>query len=171
MYRMIVDSSFEDEKSPVLGMSNMLDRNIKNPHNLPFSFFFSTSEGVSHGPRVKPIFDPNKLRISEAGTLKLCDDWEYIPGRRDSHVSSKEIRKMKEFFRDYLVLFLAVWQFEIEDNDLQTYFTGGMSFDEMIHLSDLYNAHDCKEELDKIHDVKSLESFCREKKLLNFYGN
>lgn len=76
-------------------MSNVRGKYVKRPSSLPFSFYFSPSDGVIHGIWVKPVFDPERSTISKAGTLKLCDDWEYTPGKDDKSVNDKDICKMK----------------------------------------------------------------------------
>ena len=60
----------------IYGMSNVRGNRIRvYPGMQPFSFYFS-EKSDNHGIRVKPLFNPDKVHISEAGTLKLCDDWE-----------------------------------------------------------------------------------------------
>lgn len=153
----------------ILCMSNVRGKYVKNPHSLPFSFYFSGSDGVTHGPRVKPMFNPERLRIDLAGTLKLCDDWEYIPGKNDKSISSQEIREMKKFFKRYIVIFCAVWDLQLEDGIADDYFKGIISFEEMIQSIEFYN--DFESEISRIHDVESLEAFCRKHNLVNMYGN
>ena len=159
--------SFHDD---IFAMSNARGKYIVRPHNLPFSFYFSSSAGVSHGPRVKPEFNPEKLRADKAGTLKLCDDWRFIPGPDDEDVSNRDIQGMKSFFRYYIVLFCAVWDSQIDDGDVEDYFYGRIDFHEMLENFDFYE--DYKEELDNLsEDIESLDKFCRDHKLVNFYGN
>ena len=153
----------------ILAMSNVRGIHVKNPGELDFSFYFSSGAGVDHGPRVKPMFTNNKLISSLTGTLKLCDDWEYIPGSNDKHVDSQSISKMKKFFKSYIVLFCAVWDEQMQDAVLEDWFKGSITFNEMLEDLDFYE--DYKQELDNIHDVKSLEKFCRDNELVNFYGN
>ena len=153
----------------ILAMSNVRGIHVKNPGELDFSFYFSSGAGVDHGPRVKPMFKNNKLISSLTGTLKLCDDWEYLPGSDDTHVDSQSISKMKKFFKSYIVLFCAVWDEQMQDAVLEDWFKGSITFNEMLEDLDFYE--DYKQELDNIHDVKSLEKFCRDNELVNFYGN
>lgn len=51
-----VNKSNED----VLYMSSVRGKDVKNPYQLPFSFYFSSGNGVTHGPRVKPVFNSEK---------------------------------------------------------------------------------------------------------------
>lgn len=153
----------------ILCMSNIRGDHVKHPKPLKFSFYFSSGSGVTHSIRVKPMFNPQKLRASLTGTLKLSDDWAYIPGPDDSNVSNKDIKAMKDFFKQHIVLFCAVWDEQIDDTDLSDYFTGEIEFDELLKCLDFYP--DYSDELDTIHDVKDLENFCRANNLVNLYGN
>lgn len=153
----------------MLWMSCVRGKDVKNPHQLLFSFCFSSGKGAAHGPKVKPMFNPEKLKLSLTGTLKLCEDWKYIPGKDDLSIDAGGIREMKGFFREYIVLFCAVWDENLQDGVLDDYFTGRASFEEMLKDLDFYNEY--QSDLAAVHDVKSLESFCRSNNLVNMYGN
>ena len=150
-------------------MSNMRGNKIRVQKNIPFSFYFSANQG-EHSIRVKPMFNPSKLRDDMVGTLKLCDDWEYIPGPDDNGVSVKEdIARMKKFFRTYLVLFAAVWDRQLDEGDVYDYLAGDITLPELIECFDFYK--DYQYELDEVSSVKELEDICREHNLVNLYGN
>lgn len=152
----------------IFAMSNVRGRHIKVEEGIPFSFYYSPKNS-SHGPRVKPLFNPSTINMDDAGTLKLCDDWEFIPGINDKHHSSADVNNMKAFFRKYLVLFLIVWDKLIDDPELEDYLRGDSTLHEFICNLRFYS--DYKDELDKIHSVSELEEFCRQNDLVNFYGN
>ena len=164
---------YNTPQEDILCMSNVRGRHVENPHKLPFSFFFSEGSvadtDIVHGPRVKPIFNPENFRRSLAGTLKLCDDWEFIPGKNDRNISNKDIKEMKNFFRTYLSMFCAVWDSQIDEDYLEEYFKGQRSFDEWIQELDFYEEY--KSQLDEIHDVSEFEQFCRNTKVVDLYGN
>ena len=153
----------------ILAMSNVRGKYIKNPHTLPFSFYFSSGAGVNHGPRVKPMFNEAKLKQSLTGTLELCNNWEFEPGKDDTHIPAKDVSAMKAFFRKYLVLFCAVWDEQMQDATLEDYFRGNITFSEM--LTDLEFYEENSAALETIHTVEELEDFCRLHNLVNFYGN
>ena len=159
----------EEENDIILCHANVRGKKIKvGSGKQPFSFYFS-GKNSNHGIRVKPIFNPDKMLASKAGTLKLCDDWEYTPGEDDKDVSSKQVEDMKGFFREYLVLFCAVWEEQLDDPSLQDYFEGEISLHELIQQLSFYE--DYKEDLDQISDVDSLETYCFKNGLVNLYGN
>jgi len=157
------------EQDAILCMSNIRGKYVKNPGKLPFSFYFSANADAGHTIRVKPVFNPDRMKFSATGTLKLCDDWEFVPGKDDKHVDSKAVQEMKNFFRRYLVLFCAVWDEQIDDGTVEDYFVGTIDFDDMVKQFDFYDEY--SDDLDKIHTVENLESFCRDKNIVNFYGN
>lgn len=158
-----------EESDSILCHANVRGRKIKvGSGKKPFSFYFS-GKNSNHGIRVKPIFNPDKMLASKAGTLKLCDDWAYTPGEDDRNVSSQDIEDMKEFFREYLVLFCAVWEEQLDDPSLQDYFEGDISFQELIQQLSFYPEHQA--DLDQIDNVDDLETYCFKNGLVNLYGN
>ena len=152
----------------IMCMSNVRGNKVRVQKNLPFSFYFSASQG-NDSIRVKPMFNPSKLKDDLVGTLKLCDDWEYMPGPDDSSVSEKDVTKMKKFFRTYLILFAATWDRQLADGDVYDYLVGDITLPELIETFDFYN--DYQEALDEITSVAELEDFCRRNNLVNLYGN
>lgn len=149
----------------ILCMSNVTGKYVKNPHKLKFSFYYSTKEGVPHGIRVKPTFNPERMSKSRAGNLELHGDWKYTPSPDDVHVSKKDIEDMKNFFRDNKVLFAAVWEEEIPEDVLGDYFKGHVDFDSLLH--ELYNYDQWESHLKQVHDVSTLEQLVRSKNLWN----
>ena len=131
--------------------------------NLFHSIFQKKTD--SHGIRVKPIFNPDKVHISEAGTLKLCNDWEYIPGKNEGHIAEKDIRNMKDFFKKYQVLFAAVWEGELQEGDLVDYFQGALDFDSLVESLECY--HKYSEELSECMNVEDLEQVVRQYNIFN----
>lgn len=154
----------EDEETDIFCMSNLRGCKVAVPHKLPFSFYFSTRES-SHAIRVKPVFNANRISKSELGTLELHGDWKYTPGSDDRNVSGKQIKEMKEFFRTYKVLFAAVWEEELPEDEVAAFFRGDLSFSDL--LSEFYCYEEYKEDLDNIKDVSELEKFVRENSLFN----
>lgn len=150
-------------------MSNVRGKNVINPGKLKFSFYFSASNGNNHDIRVRLSFNADKLKQSMCGTLKLCDDWEYLPGPEDKSVNSQDIATMKTFFRRYLVLFCAVWDEQMQDAVLRDYFEGRETFQNVIHDLDFYENY--SKQLDQVDDIVELEKFCRDNNLVNLHGN
>lgn len=148
----------------IMCMANLLGRDIRVPNPLPFSFYFSTKNSI-HGIRVKPVFNPEKMSADLVGTLKLCDDWEYIPGKNDSAVDGKSIRRMKAFFRKYKVLFEAVWCKQLQETTVTDFFRGFITLKDLITQFEFYN--DYKTELDEIDDIDELTEYIYEINVLD----
>ena len=160
------------ESEILFEMSNMRGKYVKNPHRLKFSFYFSPKDAVEskeikHGLCVKPIFNPEKMNIADAGVLKLHSDWEYIPGNNDKDVSSSDIRDMKQFFKTYKTMFAAVWEKALPPDSLYDYFRGTITFDELLKEFEFYD--DYKEELKEISDLTALTDFIRDHDLFNLW--
>ena len=147
-------------------MANVLGRKVKVPHKLPFSFYFSVRKNNEHNIRVKPVFNSNELNPNDVGTLKLCDDWEFIPGNNEKHLSKAEINEMKSFFKEYIVLFCLVWEYKLREDVVQDYFRGLIDFQELIEEITFYTA-----DMDNLSNISELEDYCRKYNLVNFYGN
>lgn len=154
------------EETDIFCMSNLRGSKIVVPHKLPFSFYFSARES-SHAIRVKPVFNPNRMSRNNFGTLELHGNWEYTPSPDDADVSNKQIKEMKEFFRTYKVLFAAVWEEELPEDSVQSYFQGHISWSEL--LSELYFYNKYEIELNGINTIEKLEEFVRENKLFNMW--
>ena len=150
----------------MIEMANVLGRKVKVPNKLPFSFYFSGRRNGEHSIRVKPVFNSNDLNPSIVGTLKLCDDWEFIPGDNEKHISKSDVNEMKDFFRNYLVLFCMVWDYQLREDVVQDYLRGLIDFSELLEEIKFYT-----EDMNTISTIKELEDYCRENNLVNFYGN
>lgn len=149
----------------LIEMANIVGKFVK-VEKLNFSFYFSSKDGVPYPIRVKPVFNREKLLKSKTGTLKLTDDWEYIPGEDDGFVSNKLVDEMKNFFREYIVLFCMVWDEQLDDTSVQRYFNGQMTLEELIQEISFYN-----EEMSNISTIEELEDYARRTESVNFYGN
>ena len=139
----------DNPKEVLFEMAGVRGKTVKTPKRLPFSFFFSTKDAVeskdsNHGLRVKPVFNPEKINYNELGTLKLHGDWKYTPGINDGDVNGKEIRKMKEFFKYYKILFAAVWEKALPHDIVEDYFRGHATFDEVVQEFYFYNDYEDK---------------------------
>lgn len=147
----------------IFGMSTIRGNKVKVPNKLPFSFYFSARNG-KHGIRVKPIWNPDRMNIEDAGNLELHGEWIYTPGRNDNP-SSKDIRYMIGFFRKYKVLFSAVWEGELQEDSLQDYFRGFISFSELLKEFDFYE--DYSSILQNTTTVTELETIVRNYNIFN----
>lgn len=157
-----VKLTVESHMELLFEMANIRGKSVKIPHRLNFSFYFSPKDAVEskdicHGLRVKPLFDPEKMSIDKAGTLKLHGDWKYIPGSDDKNIGTKAIKEMKNFFLEYKTLFAAVWEKELPPDALYDYFRGTITFNEL--LQEFYFYDDFSDEMKDIQTVDDLTQF------------
>lgn len=148
----------------IFGMADIRGRQVKIPHSLPFSFYFS-ERNSSHGIRVKPIFNPDRMHIEDAGSLELHGSWDFTPGRNDTNISSKSKKIMIDFFKTYKVLFAAVWEGEVQEDVVQDYFRGLISWEDMMSEFDCYTLYES--DMKNISNVESLEKFVRDNNIFN----
>ena len=150
-------------------MSDVRGRRIKVEPNVNFSFCYSPRNS-SHGPRVKIMPDPDRIRSSEMSNLRLSGDWRFTPNWQSSRMSAKDVADVKEFFRKYLILILIAWECATEDeSSIRDYLEGELSLHEFIQELKFYDEY--QNELDTISSVSELEDFCRENDLINMYRN
>lgn len=151
-----------DDMNLLFEMANIRGKYVKIPHKLNFSFYFSPkdaieSKDICHGLRVKPLFNPEKMSIDKAGTLKLHGDWKYIPGEDDKNIGAKAVKEMKKFFSDYKTLFAAVWEKALPPDALYDYFRGVIQFDDLITEFEFYD--DYKDFMDNLKSVDDITEF------------
>ncbi len=139
---------------------------VKVPHELPFSFLFSEKE-YRRDLNVKPVFNPKKISKLSFGILELYGNWNYTPCSEDINVSTEQINEMKQFFKDYKILFAGVWECVLDSSVLSDYFRGIISFSELLKEFEFYE--DFKDEMDDIEDVEELTEFVRESRLFNMW--
>ena len=163
MYTLIHADDF-DNLDEIMCMSNLRGNKIKVPGKMPFSFYYS-QKNSSHGIRVKPVFDPQRVDLKKLGTLKLCDDWKYTPGPDDKKINSKLKNQMYDFFRTYKVIFAGVWEGVIPEGDVYEYFRGIISLNELFEECDFYSSY--SSELDSISTISEFENFVRENNVFN----
>lgn len=147
-------------------LSSVRGNDICVPHKMPFSFYFSQKEFTMEF-NVKPLFNLDKIIPMEFGTLKMYDDWEYIPGPNDKDVSEEQINEMKNFFKKFKILFAGVWEVEIPENALSDYLRGYSNFQGL--LKECYFYDDYKIEMDSIETIEEFEQFIRDNNIFNMW--
>ena len=119
------------EPADLLEMANVIGRKVKI-ENINFSFYFSFKTGMQHGIRVKIKWNRDSFRGAEDGYMDLHGQYDYVQSEHGAAVSETEISKARDFFMKYKVLFAAVWEVFLEADDVQDYFEGIITFDELI---------------------------------------
>lgn len=153
----------------IMCMSDVRGKRIKVEPDVNFSFYYSPRNS-SHGPRVKVVFDPDRINPSKMSNLRLSGDWRFTPSKEVNKVPASDISKAKTFFRKYLILILIAWEDATFDQvSIRDYFEGAITLHEFIQELKFYDEY--ADELDKIASVTELEQFCRDNDLINMYGN
>lgn len=156
---MTLKSAENTDNDYLIEMSDVRGKYVKHPHELPFSFYFSSGKGSDYSIRVRPAFNPDKLRSGDTGILQLSDDWQFTPNTNDINISADDIADMKRFFKDNIVLFVLVWDEFLGDSVVADYLEGRILFEEMLSDMDFYD--DFKEKLKDCNTVEELELFIR----------
>jgi hypothetical protein len=155
----------KDDSDDIFGMSNLRGKYVKTD-KIDFSFYFSMQQ-ASHAIRVKVSFNDSKINEDDFGVLELHGDWKFTPGRTGTHISNKQIKNMKAFFKKYKVLFAAVWNRKIYEGDVVGFFLKGITFSELLKEFKFYDEYTA--EMNKIQNVAELEDFVRENNIFNMW--
>ena len=160
-------------KSPsedILCMSNVRGINVVRPSKLPFSFYFGSKQGNKHDIRIKFIFNPERIIMSKAGVLRLHGNWEVMEGDESDRLGAKQIRLLKDFFREYLILFILVWDEFMQEGVVQEYFEGRADLSDILDDID-FGYPTANLLVRKSTSIADLETICRDNNLVDMRGN
>ena len=151
-------------------MSNIRGEDIAVPHKQSFSFYYGSKKqmndgNIAHGIRVKVVKNPSKIIKQQFSVLEIHGDYKFHQNPEADRLNGKQITQIREFFRDYKALFSAVWEEELDENDLRDFFIGVKSFEDLMKCLDFYEEY--KQELDKIDTVEDLELLVRRNSIFN----
>ena len=153
------------EEKPLLEMANLVGKTVKTD-KINFSFYFSDKFGVTHGIRVKVVWNENKMQSDNNGYLELHGDYNYINSPGSKKLSEKEINNAREFFKKYKVLFAAGWECEIDLNWIVDYFRQKCTFNELLDaFDDLSDEHN--KFIHQAKDIADLEKIVRQYNIFN----
>lgn len=150
-------------------MSNVRGKTIKI-ENIDFSFYFSSKEDANnqHGIRVKISWNREKVSSKLLdGYMELHGEYKYKSRNKPNTIpNEKDKNKAREFFKKYKVLFAAVWEDKLDQNDLVAYLR------EMINFENLLNnfesiTEEQKKLITQAKDLKDLEMKVRENNIFN----
>lgn len=140
---------------------------------LPFSFFFSPKGAVRgvHRIHAKITWNPIKISSHDAdGYMELHGNYDYVIGSHKYKPTAQELSTARKFFRQNKVLFSAVWEEELNPEDLQRHFWGDLSWEDLLSQFELkqydedsielYNFFHCR-------NVQELEQCVRKHKMFN----
>ena len=156
-----------NETATLMEMANIRGNDIKRHSGIPFSLFMSTKEQVHgvHAIRVKVLWNPNKMTSTPDGQMELHSDYQYTSFAHKYKPSTKEIKELREFCKQYKVFFAAIWGGVLDPNDFIQYLQNNKSFQDLLATFDLkgrdyYNVNHCK-------TLSELEDCIRKNKIFN----
>lgn len=167
----VFERYISDPSAVLMEMACVRGKDVK-PTRLPFSFYFSDREAVhsQHGIRVKVTWNPMKINSSDADGFFIIHGkdfpYKWVPGSHKYKPTAKELKNASMFIRNNKVLFAAVWEGVLHQNDLQHYFEGFLSWKDLLkcfHTGDMEG--DSLIQVSK--DVEDLEQTVREENLFN----
>ena len=146
--------------SDLTEMANMVGKKIITD-DVNFSFYFSNKNEVNHGIRAKVKWNKEHLTGSTDGYFELHGNYNYVQSMDGKIPKQSDIQLARKFFKKYKVLFAAVWENCLDANDLQDYFKGYLSFE------DLLNSFLIPEKFTGIKSLSELENYVRENSIYN----
>ena len=148
----------------LLEMSNVRGSRVKL-ENIEFSFYFSIKNSY-HSIRVKICWNKDKIIPQELDVMKLSGNYELIKNRQlKKRPDESKIEEARQFFKKYKVLFAAVWENVLYENDLIEYFFEKISLGELLEN---FEVEDEKLKLIKnCNNLIELEKVVRENNIYN----
>ena len=141
------------------------------PNQFPFSFYFSTKTAVhnQHGIRVKIQWSANRIKSKDADGYFIIHGvypYEYVEGSHKYKPTEGEKKSAAEFIKENKVLFSAVWEEVVDENDVRKYFEGDISWKELMKRFDTGNPT-WNFYVTTTDNQKELEQLVREENMFN----
>ena len=157
-----------DPSMVLMEMANVTGNDVVVEPRLPFSFYMSSKMAVhgQHGIRVKILWNPSKSPANADGYMELHGDYKYTIGSHKYKPTGKELKIAREFFKKYKVLFAAVWEDKVDQQQLYRYFVGDISFKELLSKFDNTTEKQYYY-LNHSKDLKELEETVRKYRIFN----
>ena len=153
----------------LLEMSNIRGKYVQ-VEDIDFSFYFSSKNNVNsqHGIRVKICWNREKIGLDLLdGVLELHGNYQYISKNRPNVVPDRyDLDTARYFFKRYKVLFSAVWENKLDENNLVAYLTKRITFEDLLNSFEDIN-EEYIEIITKAKNIKELESIVRKFNVFN----
>jgi len=122
----------EEHERFLLEMANVRGKSVK-VEDIDFSFYISTKGDIQHAIRIKICWNRERMQLNTTGILQLHGDYEYFNSPNSNYKPKKyEVETVRYFGKKYKVLFAAVWEDKLDASDLAAYFTGYISWQELM---------------------------------------
>lgn len=153
------------EEEYLMEMANVRGKDIKI-EDLDFSIYFSSKNVVSHPIRIKVCWNREKMN-NNIGYIELHGDYEYHQAKGcDYKPDSTDVATLRYFVKRYKVLFSAVWEEKLHQNNLIRYFEGDIDFKELLtRFEDISTKEYPK--IQEATNLKDLENIVRDFRVYN----
>lgn len=152
----------------LMEMSNVHGKRVK-VDEIDFSFYFSSKEAVSsqHGIRVKICWNRDKISHTLIdGYMELHGDYKYVSAIHPNVYPNKyDIATARYFFKRYKVLFAAVWEGILYEDELIQFLIGRINLHDLITTFNIPNEK--YEIIEDVDSLKDLEKLVREHDIFN----
>ena len=168
--RRVFECYMSDPSAVLMEMACVRGKDVK-PNPLPFSFYFSGKTAVhsQHGIRVKIQWNPTRIKSKDADGYFIIHGhcpYEYVEGSHKYKPNEKEKNLARKFIRENKVLFSAVWEEVVDENDVQDYFQGRIDWKKLMEQFDTGNS-EWNFYIQTADDIKELEHLVRENWVFN----
>ena len=160
---------FRLDEDSLMEMANLRGKDVKI-EDINFSIYFSPKQTDQHSIRIKVLWNRERMNSGNFdGVLYLHGDYEYKQNpNADNKPDMYDIFELRYFAKRYKVLFAAVWENKLDPNDVEDYFKGRLSFEELLTLF-LDLDSDDYDKIQKARNIKELEQIVSENNIFNMW--
>lgn len=160
---------FRSDEDLLMKMANLRGKDVKI-EDINFSIYFSPKQTDQHSIRIKVLWNRERMNSGNFdGVLYLHGDYEYKQNpNADNKPDMYDIFELKYFAKRYKVLFVAVWENKLDPNDVEDYFKGRLSFEELLTLF-LDLDSDDYDKIQQARNIKELEQIISENNIFNMW--
>ena len=160
---------FRSDEDLLMEMANLRGKDVKI-EDINFSIYFSPKQTDQHSIRIKVLWNRERMNSGNFdGVLYLHGDYEYKQNpNADNKPDMYDIFELRYFAKRYKVLFVAVWENKLDPNDVEDYFKGRLSFEELLTLF-LDLDSDDYDKIQQARNIKELEQIVSENNIFNMW--
>lgn len=160
---------FRSDEDLLMEMANLRGKDVKI-EDINFSIYFSPKQTDQHSIRIKVLWNRERMNSGNFdGVLYLHSDYEYKQNpNADNKPDMYDIFELRYFAKRYKVLFAAVWENKLDPNDVEDYFKGRLSFEELLTLF-LDLDSDDYDKIQQARNIKELEQIISENNIFNMW--
>ena len=160
---------FRSDEDLLMEMANLRGKDVKI-EDINFSIYFSPKQTDQHSIRIKVLWNRERMNSGNFdGVLYLHGDYEYKQNpNADNKPDMYDIFELRYFAKRYKVLFAAVWENKLDPNDVEDYFKGRLSFEELLTLF-LDLDSDDYDKIQQARNIKELEQIVSGNNIFNMW--